>query len=99
MSLHSSLIGRAVQTGKVYLAAKEETAGAAAEESNLTTCIPLRLDDEVIGAIAIFQLLQHKPALEELDYEMFDLLATHAATALYCTALHARLRSHEAELV
>jgi transcriptional regulator with GAF, ATPase, and Fis domain len=97
MPLHSSLIGRAVRSGRVYLAGKENAAGATAEESSLTACIPLKLDDEVIGAIAIFQLLQHKSALEDLDYEMFDLLATHAATALYCTALHARLRSQEVE--
>jgi len=27
----------------------------------------------------------------ELDRELFGLLATHAATALYCTTLHERL--------
>ena len=32
-------------------------------------------------------LLGQKPVLEESDHELFDLLATHAATALYCTSL------------
>src|SRR5262245_33622421 len=98
MPLQSSLIGRAVQSGNVFLAVKETITGAAGEESNLTACIPLKLDDEVIGAIAIFQLLQHKSGLEDVDFEMFDLLATHAATALYTTSLHARLRSEEVEV-
>lgn len=56
----------------------------------LVACIPLKLDDEVTGVIAIFALLPHKPGLEPLDHELFDLLATHAATALYCTSLHER---------
>ncbi len=38
---------------------------------------------------------RHRPGdktqLEPLDHELFDLLATHAATALYCTALRERL--------
>jgi len=29
--------------------------------------------------------------LEELDFELFDLLATHAATALYCTSIYSRM--------
>ena len=37
--------------------------------------------------IAIHRLLAHKAGLEPLDHELFDLLATHAATALYCTSL------------
>ncbi len=56
----------------------------------LVACIPLKLDNHVTGLIAIFSLLPHKPGLEPLDHELFDLLATHAATALYCTSLHER---------
>jgi K+-sensing histidine kinase KdpD len=53
-------------------------------------CLPLKLDGKVIGIIVIFRLLSHKSQLEALDHELFDLLATHAATALYCTSLHER---------
>jgi GAF domain-containing protein len=56
-------------------------------ECDVTACIPLKIDDRVTGYIAIYRLLSHKPALEPLDHELFDLLATHAATALYCTSL------------
>ncbi len=63
----------------------DETAGG------LIGCIPLKLDNDVTGVIAIFSLLPHKPGLEPLDHELFDLLATHAATALYCTSLHERI--------
>jgi hypothetical protein len=50
----------------------------------------LVLDGKVTGAIAIYRLLPQKAGVEELDRELFDLLANHAATALYCTALHAK---------
>jgi hypothetical protein len=56
-------------------------------EENLVACIPLKLDDQVIAVIAIFSLLQQKSGLEALDYELFDLLASHGATALHCTRL------------
>jgi nitrate/nitrite-specific signal transduction histidine kinase len=62
-------------------------------ESELTACIPLKLDGRVTGYIAIYRLLAHKAALEPLDHELFDLLATHAATALYCTSLSERIRA------
>ncbi len=81
-------IGRCVASGETYVAAR---AGARADtEPDLTACIPLRLDGQITGAIALFRMLPQKPQLEDVDHELFDLLATHAATALYCTALHAR---------
>jgi hypothetical protein len=56
---------------------------------DLTACIPLRVGGRIHGAILVFRLLAHKPALETVDRELFDLLATHAASALYCCELHA----------
>ena len=47
------------------------------------------------GAIAIFRLLPQKAAVEDLDRELFDLLATQAGMALHCAALHARLAALE----
>jgi hypothetical protein len=49
------------------------------------------LGARAIGVIAIVKLLSHKPALEAIDHELFGLLATHAASALYCSDLHARI--------
>lgn len=60
------------------------------EAGHPLVCLPLKLDGRTIGVIVIFSLLAHKSQLEALDHELFDLLATHAATALYCTSLHER---------
>ena len=67
-----------------------------AERTSLTrdmaACVPLRVGDRVVGAIVVYRLLSHKAALEESDLELLNLLATHAATALYCSELHERAR-------
>ena len=45
--------------------------------------------------MAIFRLLPQKTGLVALDHELFDLLATHAARALYCTELQVARRRGE----
>ncbi|HEY5656319.1 MAG TPA: GAF domain-containing protein [Myxococcota bacterium] len=76
-----------MRSGERYLADSGEGAGC---ESNLTACVPLRFNNESMGAIAVFRLLGHKPRLEPLDLELFDLLASHAAVALQTSKLAAR---------
>lgn len=72
------------------LARGERRIGDAAR-GEMIACVPLVLDGQVTGALVIGRLLSHKSALEELDFELFDLLATHAASALYCTRQQARV--------
>jgi regulator of replication initiation timing len=81
------VIGKLVATGDTYIGG----AGERDESPSVTACLPLKLDGRVTGAIVLFSLLPHKPGLKELDFELFDLLGTHAATALYCTSLHLRV--------
>lgn len=57
----------------------------------LTACVQLKIGERVEGAILIFRLLDHKPKLEPVDYELFELLSVHASTALYCASLHSIL--------
>jgi hypothetical protein len=82
------LIGQTVASGETYVAVDGAPAPA---EAGLTACIPLKLGDRVTGAIALFRLLPQKAELGALDRELFELLGTHAATALYCSGLEARL--------
>jgi len=83
-------IGKSAQTGEIAIWSRS---ASRENEQGLTACVPLKLDGRVTGVIAIFGLLPQKPDLGPLDRELFDLLATHAATALYCTGLHARTSS------
>ncbi len=86
------VIGRTAERGALYVASKgEPIAEPAPGEEALTACIPLLLDGKVTGAIAVFRMLEHKRGLEDVDHELFDLLAHQAATALYCSSLKERL--------
>lgn len=86
--LGSGVIGRTAATGEIYLPGKGADLPRTPREANLTACVPLKLDDKVFGALAVFRLLPQKSGLEAVDYELFDLLGAHAATALYLSRLH-----------
>lgn len=45
-------------------------------------CFPLKVGDDVLGAVAIHKLLVQKPSFRAIDFEMFELIGSHAATAL-----------------
>jgi nitrate/nitrite-specific signal transduction histidine kinase len=52
--------------------------------------VPLKIKDHVIGVIAIYKLLVQKHAFTAIDYELFALLAAHAATAIFSAKLYAQ---------
>lgn len=81
------LIGRSLETGETYLAGESDGSAATLMDANLTACVPLKRNGVVTGAIALFRLLPQKFELQPLDRELFRLLETHLATALYCTEL------------
>jgi GAF domain len=60
------------------------TAGQAADP---IVVVPLRFKDRAVGALAIWEFLQQKTELAEVDYELFNLLAVHAASALEAARL------------
>ncbi len=76
-------ISKAIAAGERFVASSENQDDLAAPEAGLTACVPLMLDGEVTGVIAVFRLLGQKQGLEDIDLQLFDLLASHAATALY----------------
>lgn len=51
-------------------------------EENLTACVPLKLDREVIGVIVILGLLPPKNGLEWVDFELLKFLETYGAVAV-----------------
>jgi hypothetical protein len=82
-------IGESALKDEISSARKANGQSAVPGEEGLTAFIPLRVDGQLMGAIAIFSLLPQKGDLEEVDHELFELLASHAATALFCTRLRA----------
>ncbi len=55
---------------------------------NPLVCIPLKIKDCTIGVIAIYSFLLQKKAFSNIDYELFNLLAGHAATAIFSSRLY-----------
>jgi nitrate/nitrite-specific signal transduction histidine kinase len=73
-------LGRSLATGLPVLC-EQDAAGIQAS-------IPLVVGDRTLAVVLIFGLLPQKGALDAFDRELLDLVATHAATALYCAELH-----------
>jgi hypothetical protein len=84
--LGHGLIGTAAKEGETRLFPPGDGLSRLRHENDLRACVILKLDGVVTGVLAIFRLLPQKSAFGSLDRELFDLLATHAATALFCTS-------------
>jgi GAF domain-containing protein len=57
--------------------------------SSTLAVVPLKIQDQVVGALAILKLLPHKPRLRPEDRDLLDLLSAHAASALFAARLFA----------
>jgi GAF domain-containing protein len=57
--------------------------------SAVLAVVPLRFEEQTVGAIVLFSLLEHRPALRPEDRELFDLLSVQAASALFSARLFA----------
>ena len=55
--------------------------------SDPLVCIPFTIKNDVIGVVALFRLLQQKTSFAPVDFELFTLLAGHAATAIFSSRL------------
>jgi hypothetical protein len=79
-------IGTAVKTGENYFIDSLE--GYERDFLNPVVCIPLKIKEHVIGVIVIYKLLVQKEKFSSVDYELFSLLAGHAATAVFSARLY-----------
>jgi GAF domain-containing protein len=55
----------------------------------LVAAVPLRVQQQVVGALVVLRLLDHKPILRPEDRDLLDLLSAHAASALFAARLYA----------
>jgi GAF domain-containing protein len=75
-------IGRAAVRDEVSIAGSPPAVWRV-EESDLTACIPLRVDGTLTGAIAIFSLLPQTLSVDAIDRDLLTLLGSLAALALH----------------
>ncbi len=86
VQLGTGVIGASVASG-------ETACGDPSGSTDLhapVVCIPLRVQDRPIGAVAIYRLLQQKSGFSPLDHELFTLLGGHAATSIFSARLYSQ---------
>jgi transcriptional regulator with GAF, ATPase, and Fis domain len=89
--LGEGIMGNVARTGESYYVNQDidSQSGAITLEKPLAA-VPLKIKEHVIGLIAIYKLLQQKDAFSAVDYELFSLLAAHAATAIFSSKLYSQ---------
>jgi hypothetical protein len=71
----AAVVERAFLTGVTHVAEGDSPTPPAA-------CIPLHLEDRVVGVIVVYALLPQKKRFVPVDHELFKLLGVHAAGVL-----------------
>ena len=87
IGLGEGRIGEAARTGENYFSEQVAHAEATPFDQPIAV-VPLKIKETVIGVISINKLLVQKTAFTHMDYELFTLLAGHAATAIFSARLY-----------
>ena len=65
-------------------------------------CVPLKIEDRVVGLVTVYAIEEHKGGLSDLDKELFELLANQTATAMTSSRVYSetvkKLKSMESFL-
>lgn len=93
---HEGRVGEVVRSGQTFIDGERLRARADLERPVIV--VPLKIRERVVGAIIIWDLLSQKTALADVDYELFNLLAAHAASALQGAWLTAELKGRAPRL-
>ncbi|HLB24690.1 MAG TPA: GAF domain-containing protein [Nitrospirota bacterium] len=84
----NGVIGAVARTGESFFA--EDTQSGSGDLEAPIVCIPLKIKEHVIGVITIYTLLVQKKSFTDVDYELFSMLAGHAATAIFSSRLYSQ---------
>ena len=93
---HEGRVGEVVRSGQTFIDGERLRARADLERPVIV--VPLKIRDRVVGVVIIWDLLSQKTALADVDYELFNLLAAHAASALQGAWLTAELKGRAPRL-
>ena len=58
--------------------------------SDALACVPLTVQGATVGALVILKLFDHKAMLRPEDRDLLDLIAAHAASALFAARVYSR---------
>ena len=86
VAIGQGVMGEVASSGESHFAADVERYRC--DLASPMVCIPLKIKEHVIGVLAIYKLLMQKKNFAPVDFELFTLLAGHAATAIYSSRLY-----------
>ncbi|MBI4851886.1 MAG: GAF domain-containing protein [Acidobacteria bacterium] len=84
-SLGQNVISKAAQSGEIYISMADNNS------QDPIACIPLKAFGRVVGVIVIYHLLAHKPTFSQTDFELFSLMAEHAASAIVTSMIFTKV--------
>ena len=56
--------------------------------SDVLACVPLTVQGTTVGSLVILKLFAHKTSLKPEDRDLLDLIAAHAASALFAARVY-----------
>src|SRR5205823_2259531 len=63
--------------------------------SDALACVPLTVQGTTVGALVLLKLFDHKESLKPEDRDLLDLIAAHAASALFAARVYTKIgRAH-----
>jgi nitrate/nitrite-specific signal transduction histidine kinase len=90
VKLGDGVIGKAGQSGESHFVTDLKNLSSD-DPLFPIVCIPLKIKEHILGVISVFALLeQKKERLTRIDYELFSMLAGHAATAIFSSKLYSQ---------
>lgn len=90
VKIGEGVVGEIAKTGESFFEEDLENFKPTSELDPIA-CIPLKIKEHVIGVIAVFSLFeQKKKKLGRVDFELFSMLAGHAATAIFSSRLYSQ---------
>jgi nitrate/nitrite-specific signal transduction histidine kinase len=88
--LGDGVLGEVAKTGESYYINQDVEGSGKVTLDKPLAAVPLKIKEHVIGLISIYKLLQQKDSFSAVDYELFSLLAAHAATAIFSSKLYSQ---------
>ncbi len=88
--LGEGVLGEVAKTGESYYINQDVDGSGRVTIEKPMAAVPLKIKEHVIGLISIYRLLQQKDSFSAVDYELFSLLAAHAATAIFSSKLYSQ---------
>jgi nitrate/nitrite-specific signal transduction histidine kinase len=90
VKLGEGIIGSSAKAGESFYREGDPTDLKGVDYLHPLVVIPLKIKEHVIGVIVIYKLLVQKQTFSNVDYELFTMLAGHAATALFSSKLYSQ---------